>query len=131
MRFTQRRKDALEELSEFLSEAHNYVDVILVEGIRDVSSLRSLGCTAEIEVLSHTGVSDHELAEEIASKYNSVLILTDFDEEGLNLNQKFCSIFERTGAKVEIELRRWIARLMARIGVYAIESLDNIMDDIE
>ena len=131
MRFTQRRKDALEELSEFLSEAHNYVDVILVEGIRDVSSLRSLGCTAEIEVLSHTGVSDHELAEEIASKYHSILILTDFDEEGLNLNQRFCSILERTGAKVEVELRRWIARLMARIGVYAIESLDNVRQDVE
>ena len=130
MRFTQRRKDALEELSEFLSEAHNYVDVIIVEGIRDVSSLRALGCTADIEVLSHTGVSDHDLAEEIASKFNSILILTDFDEEGLKLNQKFCSILERTGAKVETSLRRWIARLMARIGVYVIESLDNIRDEL-
>jgi len=131
MSFTQRRKDALEELCGFLSEAHNYVDVIIVEGIRDVSALRSLGCVAEIEVLSHTGVSDHDLADEIASKYDSILILTDFDEEGLNLNQRFCSIFERTGAKVETGLRRWFARLMARIGVYAIESLDNIQDGIE
>ena len=131
MRFTQRRKDALEELGVFLSEAHNFVDVIIVEGIRDVSALKSFGCVAEIEVLSHTGVSDHDLAEEISSKYNSILILTDFDEEGLKLNQRFCSILERTGAKVETGLRRWIARLMARIGVYAIESLDNIRDEVE
>jgi len=131
MRFSQRRKDALEELSGFLSEVHNYVDVIIVEGIRDVSSLRALGCAAEIEVLSHKGVSDHDLAEEIASKYASILILTDFDEEGLNLNQRFSNILERTGAKVETGLRRWFARLMARIGVYAIESLDNIRDEVE
>ena len=131
MRFSQRRKDALEELSGFLSESHNYVDVIIVEGMRDVSSLKALGCEAEIEVLSHTGVSDHDLAMELASKYASILILTDFDEEGLRLNQKFCSILERTGAKVETGLRRWVARLMARIGVYAIESLDNVRDMVE
>ena len=81
--------------------------------------------------MSHTGVSDHDLAEEISSKYTTILILTDFDEEGLNLNQRFSSILERTGVKVETGLRRWVARLMARIGVYAIESLDNVRDIVE
>jgi len=131
MRFTQRRKDALVELIEFLSEAHNYVDVIIVEGIRDVSSLKTLGCETVIEILSHAGVSDYELAEQIAVKYNSILILTDFDEEGLKLYQKFSRILERNGVKVETSLRHWISRLMAKIGVYAIESLDNILYELE
>jgi 5S rRNA maturation endonuclease (ribonuclease M5) len=60
-----------------------------------------------------------------------VLILTDFDEEGLNLNKKFSMILERRGTVVETGLRRRIARLMNTIGVYAIESLDNIRDEIE
>jgi 5S rRNA maturation endonuclease (ribonuclease M5) len=130
MRFSNRRKDALEELSHFLSQVHTYVDLILVEGIRDVSSLRSLGCKANIEVLSHTRISDFDLAEEIASNHNSVLILTDFDVEGLSLNQRFSNLFERKGVKVEIGIRLWVGRLLARIGVYTIESLDNIQDEI-
>lgn len=131
MRGIRQRKDALEELVLFLSGIHNYVDVVVVEGVRDVSSLKALGCKAVIEVLGHSGVGDYDLVEEIASKYNSVLILTDFDEEGLSLNQRFSNLFERKGAKVETGLRRHVGRLMARIGVYAIESLDNLLDDLE
>ena len=131
MRGTRQRKDALDELASLLSDIQNYVDVVLVEGVRDVSSLKALGCKALIEVLGHSGVGDYDLVEEIASKYNSILILTDFDEEGLNLNQKFSNLLERQGAKVETGLRRHVGRLMARIGVYAIESLDNVMVDLE
>ena len=131
MKITHRRKEALEKLILLLSEIHNYVDVLIVEGIRDVDSLRALGCQADIEVLSHVGINDYDLAEQIASKYNHVLILTDFDEEGLNLNKKFSMILERRGTVVETGLRRRIARLMNTIGVYAIESLDNIRDELE
>lgn len=131
MRGIRQRKDALEELVKLLSDIHNYVDVVVVEGVRDVSSLKALGCKALIEVLDHSGVSDYDLVEEIASKHGSVLILTDFDEEGLSLNQRFTNLFERKGAKVETGLRRQVGQLMARIGVYAIESLDNVMADLE
>ena len=131
MKITHRRKDALERLILLLSEIHNYVDLLIVEGIRDVDSLRALGCQVDIEVLSHVGINDYDLAEQIASKYNHVLILTDFDEEGLNLNKKFSMILERRGTVVETGLRRRIARLMNTIGVYAIESLDNIRDELE
>lgn len=101
---------------------------MLVEGLRDVESVKALGCISEVEVLSHSGVNDFDLAEEISSKYSSVLILTDFDEEGLNLNKRFTSILEHKAVRVETGLRRHIGRLMARIGVYAIEALDNIME---
>jgi len=131
MRGIRQRKDALDELASLLSDIQNYVDVVLVEGVRDVSSLKALGCKALIEVLGHSGVSDYDLVDEIASKYSDVLILTDFDEEGLSLNQKFSNLLERQGAKVETGLRRHVGRLMARIGVYAIESLDNVMVDLE
>ena len=33
---------AIKELEELLKELHNYVDVIVVEGFRDVTSLKSL-----------------------------------------------------------------------------------------
>ena len=131
MKNTHLRKDALERLIMLLQELKDYVDVVIVEGLRDVHSLRVLGCDAHIEALSHVGVNDFDFAEQISSKYNHVLILTDFDEEGQNLNQKFSSLFERKGVVVETGFRRRIARHMAIIGVYVIESLDNIQDKIE
>ena len=131
MKATHQRKLALEELSAMLRELHDYVDVVLVEGLHDVDSLRALGCTAKIEILNHPGVNDFDLADQIASKNTSVLILTDFDEEGLGLNKRFSSILEVKGVKVEYGMRARVGRLMAMIGVYAIESLDNILDTLD
>jgi len=128
LKLSGQRKEALEELQRLLCDLHNYVDVVLVEGLRDVESVKALGCVSDIEVLSHSGVNDFDLAEEIAGKFRSVLVLTDFDEEGLNLNHRFTSLLEHTDIRVETGIRRHIGRLMARIGVYAIEALDNIME---
>ena len=128
MKASYQRKLALEELSALLKELREYVDVVLVEGLHDVDSLKALGCTTKLEILNHPGVNDFDLADQITSKYSSVLILTDFDEEGLALNKRFSSILEIKGVKIEYGMRARVGRLMAMIGVYAIESLDNIQD---
>jgi 5S rRNA maturation endonuclease (ribonuclease M5) len=100
--------------------------VVLVEGLRDIEALRLMGYVGVIEALSRPGVNDFDLADELASKYGHILLLLDFDEEGLNLNNHFTQLLERKGVKVEYGLRKEFSRLMAAIGVYAIESLDNI-----
>ena len=128
MKFSQQRKEALNELIQLFCELDKYVDVVIVEGLRDVESVKALGCTANLDVLSHSGVNDFDLADELTAKYSNVLVLTDFDEEGLNLNKRFTGILEHKGTHVETGLRLRIGRLMAKIGVYAIESLDNIAD---
>jgi 5S rRNA maturation endonuclease (ribonuclease M5) len=125
----EQRKEALEELSSLLGDLHNYIDVILVEGQRDVESIKNLGGTTEIEMLSHKGVNDFDLANDLASRFENVLVLTDFDEEGLNLNKRFTVLLEHEGVRVESGLRLIVGKLMARIGVYAIEDLDNIKDE--
>lgn len=128
LKLSHQRKEALNELKQLFCELDKYVDVVLVEGLRDVESVKALGCTANLDVLSHSGVNDFDLADELTAKYGNVLVLTDFDEEGLNLNKRFTGILEHKGAHVETGLRLRIGRLMAQIGVYAIESLDNIAD---
>ena len=130
MKLIHQRKEALQELKQLLGEIHGYVDVVLVEGLRDVESLKSLDYLATIEVLSHRGVNDFDLADGIAGRFSNVLILTDFDEEGLSLNKRFESILEHKGVRVEVGLRRKIGRLMAAIGVYAVESLDNVQAEL-
>ena len=127
LKLSQQRKEALEELQRLLCELHNYVDIVLVEGNRDFESVKNLGCVSTIDVLSHSGVNDFNLADEIAEKYGNVLVLTDFDEEGLNLNKRFTHLLEHKEVHVEVGLRQRIGRLMARIGVYAIEDLDNLL----
>jgi 5S rRNA maturation endonuclease (ribonuclease M5) len=131
LRASHQRKVALEELSSTLKEIHNYVDVILVEGLRDADSLKALGYSENIETLNHPGVNDYDLADRIASRYSSVLVLTDFDEEGLALNKRFSTLLEHKGVKIEYGTRNRVGRLMAMIGVYAIESLDNIKDVVD
>jgi 5S rRNA maturation endonuclease (ribonuclease M5) len=129
MKTTNRKREALEKIILILSEIHNYTDLVIVEGSRDVESLKSLGCLAEIEVLNHLKINDYDLAEQIASKFRSVVILTDFDEAGLKMNQKFSNLFALNGLIVEEGIRRRIGRLMMILRVNTVESVDNIKNE--
>ncbi|MCK4317259.1 toprim domain-containing protein [Candidatus Bathyarchaeota archaeon] len=131
MRSTTRRKKAIEEMKELLYEISDLVDVVLVEGPRDVESLKRLGYTGEIVTCAAINVNDYDLMTEVSGKYRRILILTDFDQEGLMLNRRFAEILEHEGVKVEKGLRRMVGRITAALGIYAIESLDNIMDAVD
>ena len=126
-----RRKNAIRELEVLIQELPGLIDVVVVEGFRDIQALRSLGYTGSIEDLNRSGLNDFDLADNLVSKYTRILLLLDFDEEGLRLNTHFTQILERKGAKVEYGLRKEFGRLMAATGAYAIEDLDNIRDGIE
>ena len=116
---------------DLLKQIENTVDIILVEGTRDIKALRNIGYSGEIIPCSQIGLNDYELADKISEKYHRILILTDFDKEGVLIYQKFHEIFERKYIKVEDELRKNLGDLMSKLSVYAIESLDNIQDKIE
>jgi 5S rRNA maturation endonuclease (ribonuclease M5) len=131
LRSQMRRQTALKEMETLLVELPILVDTVLIEGPRDTKALRSMGYVGVIEALSRTGVNDFDLSDELASKYSNILLLLDFDEEGLNLNNHFTQLLEMKGVKVEYGLRKEFSKLMAEIGVYAIESLDNIRDDMD
>ena len=126
-----RRKNAIRELEGLMQELPGLVDVVVVEGFRDIQALRSLGYTGSIEGLNGSGFNDFDLADDLVSRYRRILLLLDFDEEGLRLNRHFTQILERKGAKIEYGLRKEFARLMASTGAYAIEDLDNIRDGME
>lgn len=130
-RSANRRKNAIRELEKLSIELSGLVDVIVVEGHRDIQSLKSLGYTGAIEPLNRTGVNDFDLADDLISKYRRILLLLDFDVEGQRLNQHFTQILERKGGKVEYGLRKEFSMLMAATGAYAIEDLDNIHNEME
>lgn len=125
MNLKRDREQAIAELSLLLREAEETVDTVLVEGARDVEALKSLGYRGRIEVISrheaHTA-----LAEKMAERGGTVLILSDFDREGKRINREMLLLLESMGVRVEADMRRRIGRLMATLGTRAVEDLDNI-----
>ena len=119
---------ALERLTRLLGELETLVDVVIVEGPRDLEALRLLGFRGEVSLFSQVGIPDADFMDTASREYGSVAILTDFDEEGRKIDFALSEGFERRGLRVEKELRYEMGRIMAALRVYAIESLDNVQE---
>ncbi len=122
------RKEALEKINVLLRDAEERVDLIIVEGVRDVEALRALRYENRIEIRGHIGASDHDLARRIARKGNKVLVLMDFDEKGTKIAERISFLLESEGVIVERELRRKFNQMMGVLGVKTIESLDDLAE---
>ena len=124
-----RRRAAWDELLCLLREIDGAVDVVIVEGQRDLDALRGLGLSKPIFKCSSYGSLRTDLVEEVTKNFSRVIILTDFDEEGRDLNRKLTSILEQRGIKVAKAYRRATGRLMSKIKVWTIESLSKLSRD--
>jgi len=76
----------LEELEETIAELieENKMVPIIVEGEKDESALRKLGMTGEI-IRVNAGVSLANFCDRLARKYQSIILLTDWDMKGGHL----------------------------------------------
>ena len=88
----QRFERLLEVLDELAAE--NLSTPIVVEGLRDVASLRRLGCAGDVHTLN-AGMTLHARAERIAGRTAWVILLTDWDKKG---DQLFASMREKLAA---------------------------------
>jgi 5S rRNA maturation endonuclease (ribonuclease M5) len=120
----------MDTLIEIIGQINEIVDIVIVEGSRDIIALKRLGYEGNLVSCQHVGVNNYEFITRIANENNSILILTDFDKEGLFLNSLFSRLLEQKNVKIEYGLRRAIGRLTASLGVYSIEDLDNAMDNL-
>ncbi len=96
-----------------------------------MEALRRLGFRGRVEVCSRVGVADIDLVEGLAKRADVIVILTDFDKEGRQMNRMLSRLLERKGVKVEKRLRRVVRRLMAVLGVYAVEALDDVGEGLQ
>jgi 5S rRNA maturation endonuclease (ribonuclease M5) len=124
------KRDALERLRLLLLDAEERVDLVLVEGSRDVEALRSLGYGGRVATCNRFCVNEAELAEAIAIESGRVLVLTDFDREGAELNTRLSELLEHMGVAVDKTLRGEVARLMAALEVHVVEALDNVSESL-
>src|SRR5512136_3299178 len=72
--------EALEELISALLEASQRGAAIIVEGRRDKMALQSLGASGPVIMASSKSILD--MAEDAASQYQEIVVLTDWDEKG-------------------------------------------------
>uniref|UniRef100_A0A7C2SKM9 UPF0292 protein ENN70_04085 n=1 Tax=Archaeoglobus fulgidus TaxID=2234 RepID=A0A7C2SKM9_ARCFL len=90
--------DAVEELKERSKEGW----VVVVEGKKDVKSLRAIGVSGEIVVF--TGIAS---TVEIL-KDSDVIILTDFDSKGMEIERRLVEALRSYGKVPDVEIKRKI-----------------------
>lgn len=104
------RFDELLAVLDELREANEGTPIV-VEGIRDVASLRELGLSGHIIPL-HSGDPLFTLAEEIAAQADEVILLTDWDAKGQTLFDSLRAALAANGVKSDgkfrDDLRHWI-----------------------
>lgn len=114
----------LEVLDE-LKEA-NVSRPIIVEGRRDVESLRAVGCAGEIEPIN-SGTTLHTRAEHLAGSARVVILLTDWDKKGDQLFVAMRDLFAANGVRVEGTFRDKL-RIWMRPPVTDVESLASYVE---
>ncbi len=126
----ERQREALEDMKSILRGEDGEIGIILVEGPRDAEALRILGSSVKVEVSSRVGQTEPDVANGLAEKTRSVLVLTDFDEEGRKQAARLSELLEAEGVRVRRELRRKMGRLMGILGVKTVESLDDAAEEV-
>jgi len=112
------RKKAEEELFKLLEEAKD--KNVIVEGKRDKEVLCSLGFKKIFTI--NKGL--YETTEKI--KENEVLILTDFDKEGIEIAKKLNLFLQSFRHKVDGETRRKTGLMFVKLRIKKIEELKSL-----
>jgi len=85
--------------------------VIVVEGERDVRSLRRLGIAGRI-VTVHRGRTLSGTAHDLVGRAQRVIVLTDWDPEGGHLARRLKEFLESDRAALDLDYRRRLARIV-------------------
>jgi len=126
-RLGRKLKAELEEIITTLEKLRNDADeatVILVEGQKDKRALKQLGVTGRI-------LSLQEFRKEIQTYLNAerVILLLDFDEEGMSMYKRLKTRLEQQGFRVETFYYNRLGEIR-RFGVYTIEEMGRYLSKV-
>jgi len=116
----RKRLERIEELLLELSEHSEKGAVIIVEGKRDILSIKRLGIDGSFELATRHSLFN--FAERIAKTGCEVIILTDWDRRGDILATKLSEYFGNFGIKPELQIRNKL-RLITQKEIKDVESL--------
>lgn len=116
----RKRLERVEELLLELSEHSEKGAVIIVEGKRDILSMKRLGIDGSFELATRHSLFN--FAERIAKTGCEVIILTDWDRRGDILATKLSEYFGNFGIKPELQIRNKL-KLITQKEIKDVESL--------
>ena len=123
LRRLQEKEEQLTEALNTLAEESAKGTTILVEGRKDVETLRNLGVQGPILSVKTGGKSFLDVISELEEqKLTKVVLLLDFDRRGKQGTNRLRRNLERTGIKVDLAV--WLA-LLGSVGkdVQCVEGL--------
>jgi 5S rRNA maturation endonuclease (ribonuclease M5) len=115
------RLEKLRKLIDRISYELQEGSVIVVEGIRDRDSLRKIGIEGSIHCLQSSRKNTVGFAEELRGAHN-VIVLTDFDREGVFLARRLARTLTAEGIRSNLILWREL-RGLTRSDIRSVEEL--------
>jgi 5S rRNA maturation endonuclease (ribonuclease M5) len=125
----QIRFERLQKIIERLSHEAENGGVIIVEGTRDKESLRAMGIGGRILCLQSSRRNPLGFAEQLEGEKN-VIILTDFDRQGIFLAHRLVRILNSQRIRTNFVSWRELHGL-ARSELRSIEELPRLYDRLE
>jgi len=111
-RVSDRNAEALKAVEDVLSALNGEAEdspkspfLIIVEGRRDILSLRNLGIKEEIEIVKCANKPTAEFCEKIAETGKEAVILTDWDRKGGILASRLAEQFQNLNVSYHTEYR--------------------------
>ncbi|MEM0440374.1 MAG: hypothetical protein QXF45_04205 [Candidatus Caldarchaeum sp.] len=98
--------------------------VVLVEGPRDEQTLRHIGIRGKV---LHASRAEHLLEQ--MPKPSKIILLYDFDEEGLKNLRKMSNLLKLRGYRVDETYYRKLRKLK-RLGINTVEGIKTLMPDL-
>lgn len=110
----EEKNEKLESLLQKLIDESQEGAVILVEGSKDVKTLRRIGITGKISCVKNIRIPLCDYLQEYVDSKDEIIILTDFDRRGVQLASKMTNYLEKSGKPVNLkfwlEMRGFITR---------------------
>jgi len=123
------RLERFQKLMEQVSFESSNGSTIIVEGIRDRESLRSMGVTGSIQCLQSSRTNAVGFAESLTG-VRRVVVLTDFDREGVSLAKKLARSLNAHGLHVNLVLWKSL-RELTRSEVRSIQELPKYSERLQ
>ncbi len=120
--------ERLESIEEIILELQALADtgaIIVVEGRRDVESLRQLGINGEIRLASQQPLL--EFTEQLSKSGKKIIVLTDWDKRGGMMARKIIDDLQFYGIVPNTDIRSRIG-ILVRKSIKDIESLNSYVN---
>lgn len=120
------RTEKIKKVLHHLYEINKLIPII-VEGKRDKKALRGIGFDGEIITL-HSGKSIHEFTENIANRFDKVVLLIDWDKKGEELYSKIGQNLQ--GMWEDFASLRELLRILCQKEISGIEEIPSLFQRI-